>query len=154
MTAEYPSVADLLPHTGDMVLLSQVLEHNESGTACTVEVAAGPLVESDGRVGAWIGIEYMAQCIAAHGSLMAFEAGEAPRIGLLLGSRRVRLLRGHYEIGQRLIARATRVWGRREGLVAFECSLECANTGELVADGRLNCFLMQEGQLEMTEELE
>lgn len=153
MAAEFPPVAELLPHAGEMVFLSEVLEHGETGTVCSVEVGAGPFIEQDGRVGAWIGIEYMAQCIAAHGTLMALASKETPRIGLLLGSRRIRMHSGHFVTGQQLVARATPVWGGREGLVAFECSLECANTRALLAEGRLNCFLAEKGQFDTAEEL-
>ncbi len=151
MSAEFPPVAELLPHAGEMVFLSEVLEHGVTGTICSVEVGAGPFIDQDGRVGAWIGIEYMAQCIAAHGTLMTLKSEEIPRIGLLLGSRRIRLHSGHFEIGQQLVARASPVWGRRAGLVAFECSLECASTRALLAEGRLNCFLPEEGQFDTTE---
>lgn len=154
MTAKLPPIAELIPHAGDMVLLSEVLEHDESGTVCALEVGKGPFMEPDGRVSAWIGIEYMSQGVAAHGGLLAFAANESPRIGFLLGSRRVRLLRGHYEAGQRLITRAVPVWGREAGLVAFDCSLECASSGELFASGRLNCYLLKDGQFELEEGLQ
>ena len=152
MSAAFPPVAELLPHAGEMVFLTDVLEHTETGTVCSVEVGAGPFIEPDGRVGAWIGIEYMAQCIAAHGILTALDSDEPPRIGMLLGSRRIRLHSGHFETGQRLIVRAKPTWGQRSGLVAFECSLECATTGALLAEGRLNCFLAEQGQFDTTEE--
>ena len=152
MSKQFPPVAELLPHAGEMVFLSEVLEHGETGTVCSLEVGIGPFVERDGRVGAWIGIEYMAQCIAAHGSLMALESGRPLQIGLFLGSRRIRLHTDHFVTGQQLVSRATPVWGGREGLVAFECSLECAKTRALLAEGRLNCFLTKEGQSHPTED--
>lgn len=148
MITELPPVADLIPHDGHMVLLSEVLEHSEEETVCSLEIGPGPFMDPSGRVGAWIGIELMSQCVAAHGGLLAYAVGEAPKIGLLLGSRRVRLLRGHYEAGEKMIARAVPVWGKEEGLVAFDCTLTCATTGDLYAEGRLNCFLTSSAQVE------
>ena len=153
MSPEFPPISVLLPHKGEMVFLSEVLEHGDEGTVCSLEVGAGPFIEPDGRVDAWIGIEYMAQCIAAHGTLIALAEEETPRIGLLLGSRKIRLHEGHYERGQQLIAKATPVWGRRAGLVSFECTLECATTGKLLAEGRMNCFLTDEEQFDPAEGL-
>ncbi|MCP5040234.1 MAG: hypothetical protein GY944_04340 [bacterium] len=152
MKREFPAVADLIPHDADMVLLSEVLEHGEAGTVCAIEVGSGPLVGSDGRVGAWVGIEYMSQCVAAHGGLLAHAANERPRIGLLLGTRRIRLLQGYYRAGQKIIARAVPVWGRTVGLVAFDCTLECANSGELLAESRLKCFVGEDGMFEKPED--
>jgi predicted hotdog family 3-hydroxylacyl-ACP dehydratase len=148
MITEFPPVAELIPHDGHMVLLSEVLEHSEGETACALQVSPGVLVDPSGRVGAWIGVEFMAQCVAAHGGLLAFALGEEPKVGLLLGSRRVRFLRGHYEVGEKLIARAIPVWGKDAGLMAFDCTLVCATTGDLYADARLNCFLMSTDQVD------
>lgn len=144
---EFPSVAELVPHADNMVLLNEVLEHDESQTTCSIHVGVGPFGAEDGSVGAWIGVEYMAQCVAAHAGLVAHAAGQAPRIGLLLGSRRVALHRPRYARGQRLVARAERVFGKEEGLVAFNCSLR-AEEGGLLAEARLNFFLSREGEFD------
>jgi hypothetical protein len=66
--------------------------------------------------------------------LMALESGRPPQIGLLLGSRRIRLHAGHFVTGQQLVARATPVWGGREGLVAFELSIGPSNRESLCAN--------------------
>lgn len=153
MSAEFPRVAELLPHAGEMVFLSEVLEHGEAGTVCSLEVGAGPFIESNGRVDAWIGIEYMAQCIAAHGTLIALGEEESPRIGLLLGSRKIRLHAGYYESGQQMVAKVVPVWGKRTGLASFECTLKCATTGKLLAEGSMNCFLTDERQFDPAEGL-
>ena len=47
---------------------------------------AGLFVE-DGQVPAWVGIEYMAQAIAAWAGCRARAAGKPPQLGFLLGSR-------------------------------------------------------------------
>jgi predicted hotdog family 3-hydroxylacyl-ACP dehydratase len=151
MITEFPPVAELIPHDGNMVLLSEVLEHSEGETVCALEVGPGPFVEASGRVGSWVGIELMSQCIAAHGGLLAFAMGKSPKVGLLLGSRRVRFLRGHFEVGEKMIARAIPVWGKEAGFVAFDCTLTCADTGDLYAEGRLNCFLTSSSVVDMLE---
>ena len=145
--SKFPPVASLVPHSGGMIFVGEVLEHDETHTTCAIDVGAGPFCASDGSVGAWVGVEYMAQCVAAHGGLVARAAGEEPRIGLLLGSRRVTLHQPRYSRGERLIARAKRVWGKEDGLVAFDCSLR-GEDGGLLAEARLNCFLTDEGAFE------
>ena len=46
---------------------------------------------ADGRVPAYVGLEYMAQCIAAHGGLVARALGRAPSPGLLVGAKQLAL---------------------------------------------------------------
>jgi predicted hotdog family 3-hydroxylacyl-ACP dehydratase len=124
-----------------MVLLSGVVAHDQEQTICEAEVDRLVLFRrSDGSVGAWIGIELMAQCIAAHAGLTASLHNETPRIGFLLGSRRVTFHVPRYVRGQCLRIRAARTWGGPVGMVAFDCSIE--DQGQRVlAEARLNCFL-------------
>jgi predicted hotdog family 3-hydroxylacyl-ACP dehydratase len=73
-----------------MVLLTAIRDHRPDRTACTVEIPEyaafrGP----DGLVLSWVGIEYMAQCIAAHRGLRSRANGEPIKVGFLVGSKRV-----------------------------------------------------------------
>src|SRR5262249_41560180 len=85
-----PEVAELLPHAGPMRLLERVEQHDGARTCCRVWPAASALfLAADGRVPSWVALEWMAQCAAAHGGLAARARGEAPRAGVLVGSRRI-----------------------------------------------------------------
>ena len=141
-TADLPALTDVLPHAGNMVLLSQILSHDANETVCMAEVDEQVLFrDAAGEVGAWVGVEFMAQCIGAHAGLAARERGEAPRVGFLLGSRRIHFHCARYRPGQSLRVTAVHLWGDPPGLVAFNCSIEDALTGDCLAEGRLNCFL-------------
>ena len=48
---------------------------------------------------AWVGIEYMAQTIAAHAGYEARLRGEPPAIGFLLGTRAYRSELGEFSLG-------------------------------------------------------
>jgi predicted hotdog family 3-hydroxylacyl-ACP dehydratase len=140
--AEAPPVAELLPHDGTMVFLSRLLRHAEDETVCLVEIDdqthfRGP----DGAVPAWVGLEYMAQCVAAHAGMAGRVKGEPPQLGMLLGSRRVQLHAARFAPGQTLRVSARHVWGSAPGLVSFECTLEDADSGARLAEGRLGCFV-------------
>ncbi len=144
---DFPAVEEIVPHAGSMVLLSRVLRHREDETVCTVEIDQQTLLrDPDGSVAAWIGLEYMAQCIAAHGGLIGRAAGEPPQVGFLLGSRCLSFHAARFHPGQTLVVRATRVWGKARGMVSFDCSLEDSATGALLAEGRINCFVPEPGE--------
>jgi predicted hotdog family 3-hydroxylacyl-ACP dehydratase len=124
-----------------MVLLSRVLHHDESQTICSVEIDERAfLCDANGDVGAWVGLEYMAQCIAAHAGLVGRASGEPPRIGLLLGSRRLIFHTRRFHSNETLLITAQQVWGRGGALVSFDCSVQDDATSDLLVEGRLNCL--------------
>ena len=142
MRAEFPPVAELVPHTGDMVWLSRVVGHGGDRTVCEVDIDGREfLPDPDGNVPVWVGLEFMAQCVAAHGGLVGREKGELPQIGYLLGSRCLTFHTDFFRSGQRIKVSAARVWGRAGGLVAFDCVLEDCATGAALAEARLSCLM-------------
>ena len=140
----FPAIEEILPQAGAMVLLSRVLSHQGDLTVCAVNVDEhGMFRDESGAVPVWLGIEYMAQCVAAHAGLVAHAEGEQPRPGFLLGGRRVTFHVARFQQGERLRANARRVWGRPGGMASFDCSLEDETTGTLLVEGRLNCVVVE-----------
>ena len=89
MKAGWP-IAKLLPQAGAMVLLDEVISHDERRIACRANShrdPSNPLVH-DGALPVWAGIEYAAQAMAAHFSLSPEVRGETTN-GLLGGLRDV-----------------------------------------------------------------
>ena len=139
---ELPAIAEILPHRGRIVLLGRVLEHAANSTSCAVAVDAQTLfVQHDGSIGSWVGIEYMAQCVAAHAGMLARALGQEPRVGYLVSSRRLRFHAPRFVPGQELRVSAAQLWGGQKGMVSFQCRVEDAGSGELLVEGRLNCYL-------------
>lgn len=139
---DLPPIGEVVPHRGRMVLLSRVLEHGPTATACAVAIDAQRLfVQRDGSVGSWVGVEYMAQCVGAHAGMIARAAGEEPRVGYLVSSRRLRFHAPRFVPGQELRVSAVQLWGGQQGMVSFQCKIEDASSGALLVEGRLNCFL-------------
>jgi predicted hotdog family 3-hydroxylacyl-ACP dehydratase len=121
-----------------MRLLGEVLAHDARETRCAVDPARAALFhDADGRTPAWVALEWMAQCAAAHGGLVARARGEAPRPGLLLGSRRLVFRCDGFPPGRRLEVRARHGAGRASGL-AFDCAVLDPDGGSPLAEGRLN----------------
>jgi predicted hotdog family 3-hydroxylacyl-ACP dehydratase len=143
MSAEFPPIAELLPQAGAMRLLERVIAHDDERTRCEVLPSRSALFQQDGRIPAWVAIEYMAQCAAADGTLRLRARGEAPRPALFVGSRRIAFRCASFEPGQRLIVSARHVAGRRD-LLAFECAVEDPAGGEPLVAGRLNVLPLRE----------
>ncbi len=142
MDPEQPALESLIPHAGDMVLLSRIVSHEEGETTCVVSVGAEGLFSEGSRgVPGWVSLEYMAQCVAVHSGLVAREKGEPPQMGFLLGSRHLEIHTPRFLPGQELEVKARHVWGKEQGLVAFSCSVIDTASSELLAAGRINCYL-------------
>ena len=82
-------LAELLPHAGDMILIDQVLSFDEEQIHTRVTVKPGGLFNRpDGSLPAWVGIELMAQSVAAYAGCRARQKGETVELGFLLGTRK------------------------------------------------------------------
>jgi predicted hotdog family 3-hydroxylacyl-ACP dehydratase len=137
----FPPLAELIPHADGMLLLDRVLTHDATHTVCATTADRSSLfANADGSVPSWVGIEYMAQCAAVHGELTNRSRNEAPRPGLLLGSRRLELHRDVFAAGDSLEVTARHYMGE-SGLVAFDSSIRSASSGEVLVEGRVNLYL-------------
>lgn len=78
-------LAELLPHAGDMILIDQVLAFDEEQIQTRLTVHAGGLFNrEDGSLPAWVGIELMAQSVAAYAGCRARLQDRPVELGFLL----------------------------------------------------------------------
>jgi predicted hotdog family 3-hydroxylacyl-ACP dehydratase len=138
MTETLPPIHDLVPHAGPMSLLDRVIAVEGERLSAEVVVPADGLFSRDGGVGAWVGIEYMAQAVAAWAGWQSRQAGEAPRIGLLLGTRRYRCSVPRFAAGQRLQVDIERGYQADNGLGQFDCRIRA--DGQELAHATLTVF--------------
>jgi len=135
-------IANLVPHAGAMCLLDRMLEHGEEHLVAELTVPAqGLFNDSQGAgsgVGAWVGIEYMAQAVAAWAGVQGRANGEAPKIGFLLGSRRYQCTVARFEQGQVLRVEIARQFQADNGLGLFDCRILAQ--GQLLAQAQLTVF--------------
>ncbi|WP_250517195.1 hotdog family protein [Caballeronia sp. INDeC2] len=135
----FPAIEAIIPHRGTMLLLDAV-------TACDDEtLTAHATVRPDawyanehGAMPVWIGIELMAQSVAAHVSLIAIRAGGRARPGVLLGTRSYQAHASAFASGARLAIRVREVLRSEEGHGAYECTIE--HDGERYADAVIKVF--------------
>ncbi len=115
-------VADVIPHTGDMVLLDRIIDYDDQGLTAELMVRGDGLFGDDQTVPAWAGIEYMAQTIAAYVGIKARQANEPIRMGFLLGTRRYSSNVAAFKVGARLTIRAEKII-QDDGLGVFDCRI-------------------------------
>ncbi len=115
-------VAELLPHDGNMVLLDGVVDYDQESLVAEVVVRDDGLFGDGKTIPAWIGIEYMAQTVAAHGGMMCHLVGKPINLGFLLGTRRYISNISDFTVGTRLTVKVNR-FIEDQGLGVFDCQI-------------------------------
>jgi predicted hotdog family 3-hydroxylacyl-ACP dehydratase len=145
--ATIPPIASLLPHSASMLLLDRVVAADIDRLQAEVTITPQTLFADANGVGSWIGIEYMAQAVAAfagyhmHRADTGKQAGGSKnpsKIGFLLGSRRYTANQGHFALGSTLQIHVLRLLQAENGLGSFECFI--ADGEEQIASAILTVF--------------
>jgi predicted hotdog family 3-hydroxylacyl-ACP dehydratase len=119
-----PDIRSLLPHAGPMVLLDRVISVDDDSLLAEVRIRSDSLFCDGGGVGAWVGIEYMAQAIGAWAGYTARLRGEPVKLGFLLGTRRYECRRPIFLLGSVLRVHVQRLFQNENGLGSFECAID------------------------------
>ena len=124
---EMPDIRTLVPHSGPMVLLDRVILADEESLCAEVRIRSDSLFCVAGAVGAWIGLEYMAQAIGACAGYTARLRGEPVKLGYLLGTRCYECTRPVFTVGTVLRIHVKRVLQSEDGMGSFECRIDDEN---------------------------
>ena len=136
MKSEY-SVAELVPHSGKMSLLDNIVEYRDGWLRAEVSITADSMFADKQGVPAWIGLEYMAQAVGAYAGWQERLKGGPPKLGFLLGTRKYLCSTDYFAIGTKLIVTVQLEMEAANGLNVFQCILQ----GEGVeASANLNVF--------------
>ena len=131
-------LAELLPHGGDMILIEQILAFDEEQIHTRLTVRPNGLFSRpDGSMPAWVGIELMAQCVAAFAGCHARQRGDDVEMGFLLGSRKFESNVENFPAGTELTIHGIRSLEDDNGMGVFECHIN--GTGIHVT-ARLNVY--------------
>ena len=136
-----PDIRSLVPHSGAMVLLDRLVDADRHNLCAEVSINADTLFCDGAAVGAWVGIEYMAQAIAAHAGYLAHMRGEPVKVGFLLGSRRYECSEAEFPVGSVLHVHVHEELQGENGLGAFACRIEEASRpGQVLAQATVTMF--------------
>ena len=135
-TADRAAIARLVPHSGSMCLLEQLLQWDAERIVCTATSHRdphNPLRTTSGLLAA-CAIEYAAQAMALHGGLVGPQNGSPPSAGFLASARGVRLHRLRLDDlpGELRIVATRQAGDAQQVLYRFTMS----HAGEPVAEGR------------------
>jgi len=121
-----PPIEELLPHRYGMLLVERVVAWDTASATVSATPSAEGWYAEAGGMPSRIGIELMAQAIAAHVSIVAWSKGEPPKKGVLLGARAYRATQPYFAVGSELIVKATRAFSDASGMGAYDCTIDNA----------------------------
>ncbi len=131
------AVSELLAQTEHMMLLDKVVKFDDRSMVSEVIVRYNGLFGDENALPALVGIEYMAQTIAAHGSMMDKIAGRPSHIGFLLGTRSYLSKVDHFVTGSVLTVFVEKIM-QEQGLGVYDCSI--AGSGGLLVEAKLSVY--------------
>ena len=104
MSAEHPFVLEeLLPHKHPMILIDRIVNSDEAQFTATVRISEEvPFFEPPRGVPTYVGIEYVAQTVAALIGMRARIAGGEVKLGYLLGTRKLESTTDYFALGAQL----------------------------------------------------
>ncbi|RLA52690.1 MAG: hypothetical protein DRR42_06945 [Gammaproteobacteria bacterium] len=136
MRAKY-SVEELLPHSGRMSLLGSIVGHGEDWLQAEVYITAASMFVDDRGVPAWVGLEFLAQGVAAFAGIKERQNGGKPKLGFLLGSRRYLCSTDYFLVGETLSIKVQEEVSADNGLCVFQGTLWGEN---VEASANLNVY--------------
>lgn len=130
-----------MPHERPLLLLERVLDVGEEFIECEVVVRSDGLFDTNAHVPGVLGLEYMAQTVAACSGYRARTEGRPVRLGFLLGTRRFTTNVSSFACGVHLAVRATCVMRSSEGMASFDCKLVQREPGDIIEQSaRISVF--------------
>jgi predicted hotdog family 3-hydroxylacyl-ACP dehydratase len=128
--------SELLAHSGDMMLLDKIVKFDDQSMVSEVVVRFDGLFGDDKAVPALVGIEYMAQTISAHGSMMDKLAKRPSYLGFLLGTRLYTSNVDNFLIGSVLTVTVEKIM-QEQGLGLFDCNITAPG---VLVEAKLNVY--------------
>ena len=131
-------IESLVPHAKPMLLLDSMTDMDGESFESEVVIRADSEFCDGAQIGAWVGIEYMAQTVAAYSGHQKRIQGQEPRVGLLLGALRYEISLKVFPAGGTIEIEAKLHFLDESGLSAFRC--EIRHQGRPVACAMLKTF--------------
>lgn len=134
-------IDQVLPHQSPMILIDSLAYYDADSCRCTVTITPqSPFYNTLKKgVPSYIGSEYMAQAIAAFAGAHALDGKGDVQIGFLLGSRKYKTMRSHFELEAVLNITIKELYREDSGLRVFECEIITAEN-VVMAQANINVF--------------
>lgn len=132
-------IAPYVPQTQGMCLLARLLEVDDAGLCAEARPGRDDLFTTRAGIPAWVGLEWMAQAVAAWAGWHAAGRGEPPALGLLIGTRRFATDQAHFALETAYRVRVRLEYRADNGLGHFRGAIVDGD-GRSLAEADLTVF--------------
>lgn len=127
MNTEYQntpeSVLPYILHRSPMLLIDELLSIDETRAISQLEIRPELMFCETQGLPTWVSIEIMAQTISLYAGKQGSLAGQPPKLGFLLGTRKLLLPFSHFPFGSRLQITAEKQY-IHDNLGVFNCQID------------------------------
>ena len=137
------NIEEVIKHRKPMRLVDELISFNESSACVLVNINEDSEFYQDAHQGvpSYLGIEYMAQCIAAQAGANELASGRELKLGFLLGTRRYKPMTTYFKRGITLKVTATRLMEDAAGSSVFDCEIADYNQeNTILVQSKVNVF--------------
>ena len=129
-------IAQLLPHRAPMILLSEACGMEGDSFKAKVRITPDSPFFAGSGVPAWVGLEYMAQTVAAYSGAQGLAKGGAIKAGMLLGTREYAAEVPFFPDGAELEVLARIDIFQENGVSSMHCRIRGGN-GRILAQAQI-----------------
>jgi len=122
-----------------MCLLERLLDVGEEHLRAEITPNTDDLFATASGIPGWVGLEWLAQAIAAWAGVQRVVGGDKPMVGFLLGTRRYHCTQSSFAFGEPVIVEIFMDFRADNGLGAFRGQL-LDDDGQVIATAMLNVF--------------
>ena len=134
------TIEQVLPHDHPMILLDSLVTFDEDSATCNNLITEQSLLFDAALQGvpSYVGIEYMAQSIAAYANANELINNRPVEIGFLVSTRKYKCDYAVFTLGMALQITVKLLYKDESGLSAFDCAIFIDD--KEVASARVNVF--------------
>ena len=147
----YP-IEQIVPHAHPMILIDRLIDYSPDSARCEVDIKPGINFFDNARlsVPSYVGLEYLAQSIAAYANVQKILNGEEVALGFLVSARNYKASVSEFPAGAKLITSVTKLFKEENGLSVFDCTITSNN--DVIIETKINVFEPEDPSLFLSGE--
>lgn len=114
---------EFILHRSPMVLIDELVDFGENFAVARLTIQPNLMFCEAQGLPTWASIEIMAQTVSLFAGVQGHLRGEPPKIGYLLGTRKLQLSMPYFKMNSELLIRAEQQY-IHDGLGMFYCQIE------------------------------
>ena len=146
------AIEDVVPHDHPMILIDSIQSYAETTAVCQVKITEDVNFYDSALNGvpAYVGVEYMAQSIAAFANANERDQGKEVALGFLVSSRKYQASEPVFKLGEELTVNVERLYKEDNGLSVFDCQILVDE--QVRVDATINVFQPDEPEAFIKEQ--